>query len=136
MLIFGCLYQHRHAIQTLGADLAQHNQRLGTGMSLNQFVKSKKARNSFIATTAELRWLQPKFEKFRAGVPFTGVLLLLLRLLQTSFMALVRTQLSQATIVCCVTLVSCLLHSELAPMRRPSDNHVALLAQVLVFSWV
>lgn len=35
-----------------------------------------------------------------------------------------------------MTLISILLHSELAPMRRASDNRVALLSQLLVFLWV
>jgi len=38
--------------------------------------------------------------------------------------------------MCCITLVSILLQSELSPFRRSSDNHVALQAQVLVFVWV
>ena len=66
---------------------------------------------------------------------FSGVLLLLLRLLQTSGMALVQSQDVQAAIVCSITLISILLHSTFSPMRRVSDNHVALLAQVLVFLW-
>ena len=134
-LIFTIMFQHRHEIQKLGADLQQHNQRQRTGLTANQLVGSKRARSSFVAAVDDLRWLLPKFEKFRPELWFSGVLLLLVRLLQTSFMAFVRSQLKQAAIVCFVSLVSVIAHSEFSPMRRSSDNHVALMAQVLVFSW-
>ena len=67
---------------------------------------------------------------------FAGVLLLVLRLLQTTFMALVPSQLVQAAIMCFITLLSISMQSELAPYRRASDNRVALLAHWLVFLWV
>lgn len=107
-----------------------------TGLNANQLIKSKQARNSFISLTTEIRWLLPKFEKFLPQFWYHGVVLLALRLLQTSFMVLVPSQLVQASVMCCVTLVAILLQSELSPYRRASDNHVALLAQVLLFCWV
>ena len=134
-LIFAIMFPYRHKIQKLGADLQQLNQRGRTGLTANQLAGSKRARSSFVSLTTELRWLLPKFEKFRPELWFSGVLLLLLRLMQTSFMAFVRSQIKQAAIVCFVSLISILLHSTFAPMRRSSDNHVALMTQVLVFSW-
>ena len=134
-LIFTVMFQHRRAIQKIGHDLQQHNRRSRTGLTASQLSGSKRARRSFVALTTELAWLLPRFEKFRPGLWVSGVLLLLLRLLQTSFMAFVRSQLKQAAIVCFVSLLSILAHSAFLPMRRSSDNHVALMAQVLVFSW-
>ena len=131
-LIFTVMFQYRHAIQELGVKLQQHNEQRGrTSLTANELVKSKQARSSFVSLHWEMRWLLSKFEKFRPKAWFTGVLLLLLRLLQTSAVTFVQSQLAQAAIVCFITLVSILLHSELSPMRRPSDNHVALMAQVL-----
>ena len=75
-------------------------------------------------------------QMFKPSQWFAGVLLLVLRLLQTTFMALVASQLVQATIMCFITLLSISMQSELAPYRRASDNHVALLAHWLVFLWV
>ena len=48
-------------------------------------------------------------------------------------MALVHTQRVQAAVVCSITLIAIALLRELAPMRHASDNHVAVLAQSLVF---
>ena len=129
------LFRHRHATKKLGTELQEHNQRLGSGRNLNQLAKSKVARSSFVAKTQEMRWLTPKFEKFRPSLYLMGVVLLGLRLLQTSFIALVRTQIVQAAIVCFVTLASALVQTQLSPYRRNSDNHVALLVQCLVFLW-
>ena len=136
MLIFISLYQHRHEIQKLGFELRQHNQRRNTELTLTQFSKSKKARSSFANLSLEMHWLLPKFEKFRHSLWYFGVLLLCFRLMQTSFLTLVPSQLLQAAAMSGITFVTILLQSELAPYRRASDNRVALLAHVLIFSWV
>ena len=65
LLLFTTLFQHRRAIEQLGAELQRHNiKRGGTGLNANQLVRSKQARSSFTNLTSELRWLMPKFEKF------------------------------------------------------------------------
>jgi len=84
------MFQHRHAIEKLGTELQEHNQRRGTGLNMEQLAKSKQARSSFASLTLEMQWLLPKVEMFRAANWWFGVLLLVLRLLQTTFMALVR----------------------------------------------
>ena len=134
-LIFTTMYRYRDAIHKLGTELHRHNQSRGSVMTVNQFAKSKQARNSFASLSVEMLWLLPKFEKFRPSAWWAGVGMLVLRLFQTSLMALVRTQLEQATIVSCVTLISISLLRELSPMRVASDNQVAVLAQALVFCW-
>ena len=136
ILVFATMFGHRHAIQKLGVEMRQYNQPRHTGLTANQLIKSKQARSSFASLTTEIRWLLPKFEKFLPEYWYHGVVLLALRLLQTSFMALVPSQLAQAAIMLCVTQVAILLQCEFSPYRRASDNHVALLAQVLVFAWV
>ena len=130
------MHHHRHEIEKLGNDLAQHNLRRGTKLDANRFAKSKQARNSFAALHNEMVWLLPKFEKFKADKWHWSAGLLVFRLYQTSFMALIRTQVAQATIMCCVTLLAIALQSAFSPMRLASDNQIALLAQVLIFSWV
>jgi len=80
-----------------------------------------------------MAWLLPKFEKFRPELWFAGVAMLVLRLIQTSLMALVRTQRVQAAVVSLVTIIALCLLRELAPMRRPSDNRVVVLSQALIF---
>ena len=64
-LIFTVLFQNRRAIQKLGGDLREHNKSERTGLTGNQFVRSKQARGSFATLHSEMRWLLPKFEKFR-----------------------------------------------------------------------
>ena len=113
-----------------------HNRQRNTGMTAMQLAKSKHARSSFVTLSSNMNWLLPKFEKFRPEMKYTGVWLLLLRLLQTSFMAFAGSQRTQAAMMCCLTVSSILLHSLLSPMRRDSDNQVALLCQALVFLWV
>ena len=67
---------------------------------------------------------------------YAGICYLVVRLIQTSFMAMIRTQMLQAILVCSFTLLVCVVQREFSPMRRASDNHVALLAQMLIFTWV
>ena len=136
LLFVKLMFQHRHAIQKLGIDLQQHNQLRDTGLTISQYAKSKRARTSFTTLSLEMQWLMPKFEQFRPTAWYFGIVLLLFRLMQTSFLALVPTQRVQSAIMCAITLASILVQSELAPYRRSSDNQVALLAQVLVFFWV
>lgn len=135
-LMFTAMYHQRHAIKKLGLELECHNNRRGAGLNIAQFAKSKHARSSFASLTVEMQWLLPQFEEFTPAQWYTGTMLLVIRLVQTSLMALVPSQFAQAAIMCCVTLVAILLQSELSPYRRASDNHVALLSQVLVFTWV
>ena len=131
------MYPHRRAIEKLGAELQAHNESRGTSMTSQQFAKSKHARSSVAALTVEMAWLLPKFEKYKPNYWFCGVGLLVVRLThQTSLMALVRTQRVQAALVSLSTLVTCSLLRELSPMRRESDNRVAVLAQALIFVWV
>lgn len=127
------MYSHRHDIQKLGTDLAEHNDGRGTSLTAHQFAKSKHARSSFATLTIEIAWLLPKFEKYQPSFWFAGVALLLLRLVQTSLMALVRTQRMQAALVCVFTLVALSLVIEFSPMRRASDNRVVVLSQALIY---
>ena len=88
-LTFAIMFKNRHAIQKLGTMLKHHNQSQRTGLDANQFARSKHARSSFVALTEDLNWLLPKFGKFKSDQWYFGVCLLVLRLLQTSFMAMV-----------------------------------------------
>ena len=136
LLIFTTLYRHRDAIHKLGTELQRHNELRGTGRTATELASSRHARSSFVALTDEMRWLLPKFNKYKPSLWYAGVGFLVLRLMQTSLMALVRSQHAQAVIACCVTLVSASAQRELSPFRRASDNHVALLSQWLIFLWV
>ena len=127
------MYPHRHAIRKLGMDLQAHNESRGTSMTSQQFAKSKNARSSFATLRVEMAWLLPKFEKYTPSFWFAGVGLLVLRLIQTSLMALVRTQRVQAALVSLITIVAFSLLRELSPMRRDSDNRVVVLSQALIF---
>ena len=135
-LMFTTMYQQRHAIHKLGLELQRHNQVRGTGLTMAQLAKSKHARRSFAALQTEMKWLLPKFEAFTPAQWYASIVLLVIRLIRTSLMALVPSQFVQAIIMCCVTQVAILLQSELSPYRRASDNHVALLSQVLVLSLI
>jgi hypothetical protein len=120
----------------MGTDLQDHNKSRGTTLTAQQFAKSKHARSSFASLTVEMAWLLPKFEKFKPEFWHCGVVSLVLRLAQTSLMALLPSQNAQAAIVSLLTLVALSLIIELSPMRRASDNRVAVLSQGLIFIWV
>ena len=81
----------------------------------------------------EMAWLLSKFEKYKPSFWFAGVGLLVLRLVQTSLMALVRTQRAQAALVSIITLVALALVVDLSPMRRASETRVVVLSQALIF---
>ena len=130
------MYPHRHSIRKLGTNLQEHNTSRGTSMTSQQFAKSKHARSSIATLTVEMAWLLPSFELYKPSFWFAGVGLLVLRLFQTSLMALVRTQHVQAALVSLVTLVAFSLLDKLSPMRCASDNHVVVLSQALIFLWV
>ena len=80
--------------------------------------------------------LSPSTMHGSANRYYMGVWLLLFRLAQTSLMTLVRTQLAQAAIMCCITWCAAFVQRELSPFTRLSDNHVALMGHWLIFSWV
>ena len=130
------MYSQRRAIQKHGSELQRFNSYRGTGLTSSQVIKSNQARTSFASLTTEIRWVLPKFEKFLPEYWYSSIVLLVLRLLQTSFMALVPSQLLQAVIMMSVTLLAISLQSEFSPYRRKSDNRVALLSQWLILSWV
>ena len=136
MLIFTAMYSQRRAIQKHGSELQRFNSHRGTGLTADQIIKSNQARTSFASLTTEIRWVLPKFEDFLPEYWYSSIVLLVLRLLQTSFMALVPSQLLQAVIMMSVTLLAISLQSEFSPYRRKSDNRVALLSQWLILSWV
>ena len=125
------MYPHRHAIRKMGTDPQDHNKSRGTTLTSQQLAKSKRARSSFTSLTVEMAWLLPKFEKFKPEFWHYGVVSLVLRLVQTSLMALLPSQNVQAAIVSLVTLVALFLMLELSPMRLASDNRIAVLSQEL-----
>ena len=127
------MYSHRHAIHKLGKDLQHHNSSRGTSITAEQLANSKHARSSFATLAVEMSWLVPNFELYKPSFWFAGVGLLVLRLVQTSLMALVRAQRIQAALMSLVTLVAFSLLDKLSPMRRKSDNHVVVLSQALIF---
>jgi hypothetical protein len=111
MLIFVTMYRNRSAILTLGEKFNEHNKIRGTTFNMTQVAKSTRSRASFTGLVLELQWLIPKFEQFKTSQWHAGVWLLLLRLLQTSLMALIPSQLVQAAIMCIITLVSICLQA-------------------------
>ena len=138
LLIFTILFQNRHTIKKLGGDLEQHNKRHSTHLSVAELARSRRLsrRESFANLAVQNDWLIGKFEKYSPERWYAGICYLAVRLVQTSFMAMVRTQLVQAGIVCSITLLVAIVQREFSPFSRASDNHVALLTQMLIFSWI
>ena len=135
MLMFVTMYLHRSAIEQLGTEVRRHNQALDSKLTIRQFARSKRARASFVVLSTEMQWLLPKIEKFKASQWYASVEFLLLRLFQTSFMALLRTQETQAALMCYLSVLSALLLQKLDPMRVATDTDVIVLAQALIFLW-
>ena len=80
--------------------------------------------------------LKSKFEHFRAGYYWYGVLLLCVRLLQTSLLEFFGSPGVQASFASIVALLTLGIQRELSPYLSPSDNIVSLLAQWCLYFWM
>ena len=144
-LVYCLLYRQREDIGTLGQKLQMESDRIGIITLASDISNTKQQtrsasafqrRRSVVGKIETLTYLVHQFEDFQPTRWYMGVCLLLLRLVQTSFMTVIDGQLVQAAIMCIITLIAAFLQKELSPYRRHSDNIVALLAHWLVFGYV
>ena len=152
-LFYGLLTRHRHDIRSLGNMLQLEDARSGiitlacdiakttqpraahdASVSARSVAKLKR-RASFMDQFTSLSYLVHQFEIFSPSRWYAGVCLLVLRLLQTTLMTTIPTQLVQAAVACLLALGAVSTQREFSPYRRPSDNHVAVLVHWLVFEW-
>ena len=84
-------------------------------------IAKHRSRASFTELSVELMHLVSKFERFNEHAWFAHVFLLVLRLAQTSLMALVRSQRVQACLACLLAIVGIVVLRELSPYRRASE---------------
>ena len=91
-------------------------------------------RPSMIAKASDLMWMSSKVDKFDAPCWWTSSYLIVMRILQTSAMALIATPSLQAAVMSLIALVGVSVQTHAAPYRRASDNHAALVAAWLLFA--
>ena len=94
-----------------------------------------KHRNSVVDLSAKLEWLVPRFDQFQPNMWWIGTFNLVVRLCQSSLLALLKHQPIQAALASGVTQLAICVQNNLNPHRRESDNMVALYAQWLIFVW-
>ena len=92
-------------------------------------------RESTVELSQTLVWLASKVERYTADAWWMGRFELVLRLCQTSLMALVTNRSVQAALASCLAVVGVVVNREVAPYRRGSDNTVAELTQALLWLW-
>ena len=139
LLSIGALYYNRTEVGRIQQAL-QKNDRDTSRLSfvsaeeLAREFTIKRRRASIVASVREhIFWVVDKFEKFREGHWYTGDLLLVLRLLQTSLLVLVPTQSLQAAAACGIAISGACALREAQPYRRDSDNETAVIAQYVIF---
>ena len=94
----------------------------------------RERRPSMIAKASDLMWVSSKIDKFDAPCWWTSSYLIVMRILQTSAMALIATPSIQAAVASLIALVGVSVQTHAAPYRRASDNHAALVAAWLLFT--
>ena len=119
-LLFCVMKYYSPRIKALQKAVEEHDR--GSRMiSSVAVVTNRKSRASFTGLSVELMHLVPKFERFTAEAWFTHIFLLVLRLAQTSLMALIPSQGIQACLACQFAIVGVVVLRELSPYRRPSE---------------
>ena len=133
------MYRHRDEIARLQQALQQEdtaNPAFVTADGLAQRLSKAGRRSSIVILVREnLVWIVEKFEKFRPNRWYSGVFMLMLRLLQTSVLVLVPRQNLQAAAACVLSVLGACVLREAKPFRRGSDNEIAVIAQYCVFVW-
>ena len=134
-MFIGLIYPHRKELMALMETTQQETSRNLGCAEIAERASATRRRPSFAAQAQTLQWLIPQVEQFRTSAPYTGALLLLLRVAQTSLLILIPSQTIRAAIASCIALIAIATLRELAPYRRASDSATAALCQCVIFSW-
>ena len=139
LLFFGLIYPHRHEIKSmLGALDHEISQGKKSTSTIDELTRRKSVASRqplFVAQARHLNWLVKKIERYRPDAWWASILLILLRLAQSSVLVLVKLQAVQAALASCAALFGVIVLREFTPYRRPSDTATAVLAQCVIFSW-
>ena len=84
-------------------------------------LKSQNMRPSFVARSEATGWLMTKLDVYKPSAYWIHPALLILRLSQSSLLALFRQQHMLVACSSCVAIVSVILMEETSPYRRPSE---------------
>lgn len=98
LLLLSMLFPHRAEIERVLSALVQEDEiSRGTLTPMSQLRSPDRPnhRPSIASISVNLMWLMPKIKKFRPSCWFVGVLLLVVRLLQTSLMIIILEQKTQ-----------------------------------------
>jgi len=95
----------------------------------------RQRRPSTIARATDLMWLSSKIDKFEPLRWWAAAFLILMRIMQTSVMALITNPSLQAAVASLIALVGVSVQTHAAPYRRSSDNGAGLTAAWLLFLW-
>lgn len=138
LMLFCLMYPNRAEIKRILSALKEHDAKSGslTPVAELRNPSGQRHRPSVANLSINLIWLLPKIKKFRPSCWYMSVLLLSIRLAQTSLMIIFQDQKTQALLASIIAMVSACVHRELDPYRRQSDNTTALVAQWLIYVWM
>ena len=125
LFIFVLMYPHRKKIerlmQTLASiDMEHRRSSLTTVADIRR--SSKQHRASIANLSYELFWLVSKFERYTPTCWWTGTMLLIFRLAQTSLLVWIDNQVVQATFAACVAQLAICMQRNSNPYRRDSGK--------------
>ena len=121
VLLFCVMKHYSPKIKQLMKTVVQQDDPTRTTSSVAAVVAKTRSRASFTGLSGELMHLVTKFEQLKPDCWWTHIFLLVLRLTQTSLMALVPNQRVQACLACLFAIVGIVVLRELSPYRRPSE---------------
>ena len=129
-LLYCLLFVNRHDIkrvlQTLREDDDNKSSRgeVGGSMTIEEMalrLKSRKRKSSFVSRSEKHKWLTTKLDIYLPAAWWIHPALLVLRITQTSMLALFRTRQILVSCSSCINILGVCLLKEASPHRRPSE---------------
>ena len=131
LLLFCLMYRNRDEIKPVLQVLQDHDDaqpahaRASAGSTtleeMTLELKAKKRRPSIVARSEQQGWLMTKLDVYKPSAFWIHPVLLLLRLSQSSVLALFRQQHMLAACSSCVAIIGVALVQETSPYRRSSE---------------
>ena len=133
VFFWGLLYPRRQAIK----EMMMSEIKLNESRNKSSTISFKPRRSMVVHSQSllALEWLSPRFHAYQPDCWWVGTFNLVVRLCQSSLLAVFAHQPIQAALASGITQVAICVQCNLEPYRRKSDNTTALYAQWLVFVW-
>ena len=127
LLMFALMYPNRHGIRNLMEAAKKQDEANSRVTSLKRMTSSRRdihkehRKSSIQMILANILWLSKKFKNFRGDRWWMGIVVLVVRLCQTSLMVLCQKQIVQTSCASVITLASIVIQREAWPYRHNSE---------------